>query len=524
MSSAAGILASIFFFLAGQAFIPLLGIQNDEALFGGPLYEPLEALYAVRVGPHSQIPLMLMSYLGCVKTLIYRPIFKLFGSGAYSVREPALIIGAAGIWIFFLLLRRVAGTRAAWIGCALLAADSLYLLTTCYDWGPVALQHLLTIAALYCLVRFCRQRSSRWLAAGSLLWGLALWDKALAVWLLSGFVLAGILLFPRPVLAALSWRKALLAGGSLALGALPLIAYNLHEPLASFKENARWDAGALPRKFHFVTLTASGGALLDFWNASDANTPAPHAPADFHQKVAARIAAVAGNPSSDLLPVAFLAAVLLAPFAGWPAFRGVLFFLIAMAVAWFEMAMDAHTGATVHHVILLWPWPYAAIAISFAALSRRLGRFGVATAAALVVLIAGSELLVTNEYYAKIARNGGTPTWSAAIFPLAESLKHSGAPQIFCTDWGYLDTLIVLNHNRPVVRDGIGPVTDEAAMKWALSDPANLFVGHAKEAEVNPGANEKFIQAAKRFGREPQTVATIGDGYGRNIFVVFRFR
>ena len=125
--------ASIFFFLAGQPFIGGLGIQTDEALFAVPDFEPRAALYSVTIG-HSQISLMLMSYLGCVKTLLYRPIFRLFGTGAYAVREPALLMGAASVWLFFLLLRRIAGLRAACIGCYLLAVDSVYLLTTCFDW------------------------------------------------------------------------------------------------------------------------------------------------------------------------------------------------------------------------------------------------------------------------------------------------------------------------------------------------------------------------------------------------------
>jgi len=48
-----------------------------------------------------------------------------------------LVAGAASIWLFYRLLRRIAGERAAVIGSTLLAADSLYLLTTCFDWGPV---------------------------------------------------------------------------------------------------------------------------------------------------------------------------------------------------------------------------------------------------------------------------------------------------------------------------------------------------------------------------------------------------
>ena len=32
--------------------------------------------------------------------------------------------------------------------------DSLYLLTTVFDWGPVALQHLLTVGGILLLVGF----------------------------------------------------------------------------------------------------------------------------------------------------------------------------------------------------------------------------------------------------------------------------------------------------------------------------------------------------------------------------------
>ncbi len=407
--AAAAFLAGIFFFLAGQPFIPLLGIQNDEALFAGALYEPLEALYSWPLPHHQQLPLMLMTYLGCLKTLVYGPIFKLFGNGVYAVREPALILGAISVWLFFLLLRRIAGDRAALVGCWLLATDSLYLLTTCYDWGPVALQHLLILAGSFFLVRFYQTESSIPLALGFLFFGLALWDKALALWTLSGLASAIILTLPRQLFAVTGPRRLLIAAAALALGAAPLISYNLQYPLATIRENTAFDTSALGPKLHFVMDTARGGALLEFWNASDRDTPAPHVARGFLQRTSARISTFAGDPSSDWLLLAFAAAVLLAPLAGWATLRAVLFFLIVMAVAWFQMAINPNTGGSVHHIILLWPWPEAVIAISFAALSRRLGRFGAPAAAAAVALVAASCLLVTNEYYTKLVRNGGTP-------------------------------------------------------------------------------------------------------------------
>jgi Dolichyl-phosphate-mannose-protein mannosyltransferase len=520
---AAAILASIFFFLAGQPFIPLLGIQNDEALFAGAIYEPFEALYAWPLPHHQQIPLMLMSYLGCLKTLIYIPIFKLFGNGPYAVREPALIFGAASVWLFFLLLRRIAGNRAGLVGCWLLAADSLYLLTSCYDWGPVALQHLLILAGALLLVRFFQTTSSLSLALGFLLFGLALWDKALALWILSGFATAGFLTFPRQIFAVASFRRLLISFAALALGAAPLISYNLHAHLATIRENTTIDTGALITKFHLLTETVRGGMLLGFLNAPDQTTPAPHRPRGLLQTASARLSSFAGDPSSDWLLVAFVSAVVLAPLAGGPALRIVTFFLIAIPVAWLQMALNSHTGGTVHHAILLWPWPEAVIAISFVGVSRRLGRFGAPGLAIATVLVVLSSLAVTNEYYAKIVRNGGSPTWSAAVFPLAESLKDSRAAYAFCTDWGILESVGLLTAWHPVMRNGILGEEESAALTYMVSDPGHIILAHVPEAEQFPGVNERVVERAAKLGYTKQSIRIVGDGFGRNLFEVYRF-
>lgn len=513
--------ASIFFVLAGQPFVARLGIQNDEALFATPVFEPRAALYSWHIG-HFEIPFMQMSYLGCLKTLLYRPIFHLLGTGVYAIREPALLMGAASVWLFYLLLWRTAGLFAACIGCWLLAADSLYLLTTCFDWGPVALQHLLVVGGVLLLMRFYQTMSSVWLAAGFFLLGLALWDKALAAWMLGGLGIAGISIFPRQIWAVTGFRRVVVSLTALALGALPLIVYNANTRLATFRENAGWDASELSNKAHVLAETARGGILLGFLNADDRNTPVPKQPAGFLEKASAAIADLDENASSGWTFYAFFAAVLLAPLAGWNAFRTVAFLVLAMAVAWIQMAFNPHTGGSVHHTILLWPWPQAAIAISFAGVVRRMRRFGVPAVAAVVALVCISCLLVTNEYYTKMVRNGGVPTWSAAVFPLADQLRHTGAAYVFCTDWGIFDSVMLLNRDRPPVRNGIGADEDPTDLKWALSDPSNVFVGHAKEAEVFVGVNRKLIEAAGKLGYRRDLLATIPDGYGRMIFEVYR--
>jgi Dolichyl-phosphate-mannose-protein mannosyltransferase len=515
--------ASIFFFLTGQPFIARLGIQNDEALFATPVFEPRVALYSIHIGSF-QIPLMQMSYLGCLKAFLYRPVFRLFGVGAYAVREPALIMGAASIWLFFLLLRQTAGLRAACIGCCLLAADSTYLLTTCFDWGPVALQHLLVVGGVFLLVRFYQTKAIAWLAAGFFLLGLALWDKALAMWMLGGLGIAGILVFPRQIFAVTGFRRAAISLTALTLGALPLVVYNLHTNLATLRDNTQWDTSEFSLKAHVLGETARGRALLGYFNAVDQDTPRPQHPAGILQKFSAALATIDGNPTSGWMLYAFFAAVLLSPLAGWNGLRTLAFFLIAMAVAWIQMAVNPHTGGSAHHTILLWPWPQAVIAISLAGVSRKMGRFGIPAVAAVVALVCVSCLLVTNEYYTKMVRNGGVPTWSAAIFSLADTLRQTGAARVFCTDWGIFDSILLLDRNRPEVMNGIGTEKSLPDLQWALSDPNNLFVGHTREAESFVGVNENLVEAAEKLGYRQDAIQTIADGYGRNIFTVYRFR
>jgi len=171
---------------------------------------------------------MLMSYLGTLKAWLYRPIFSLFGIGVWSLRETGASGGgppASGS--SSCSLRRLAGNRTAIIGCGLLAADSMYLLTVCFDWGPVALQHLLLVGGLSCCCDSIRpvvnSRSPWGFCCGVWLCGI----KALAIWMLGAFGVAGLCVFPRQILRVTTFRRVAISVVAFGIGALPLIVYNV---------------------------------------------------------------------------------------------------------------------------------------------------------------------------------------------------------------------------------------------------------------------------------------------------------
>ena len=166
---------SLFYFLAALIFIPYPGLQNDELFFSGSLFSPEFTYYRLAIGS-AKIPLMVMSYSGALKTWLYAPLFGWMAPSVWSVRVPVALIGAATVWLTWIWVRRIAGIRAAVIATALLASDTLYLLTDVFDWGPVALQHLLLMGGLIAV--------HSWISAGSrlaLAAGFFFWDSACGI-------------------------------------------------------------------------------------------------------------------------------------------------------------------------------------------------------------------------------------------------------------------------------------------------------------------------------------------------------
>src|SRR4029077_14767482 len=118
----AGLAASCLFILLAILYIPYAGIQADEALFSAPLFPHINKDLRLPRLPHH-IPLMVMTYIGSLKTLLYWPIFRIAGSNPWTLRLPVVLLGAITIFFFFNLARVSGGARAAAIGAFLLATD-----------------------------------------------------------------------------------------------------------------------------------------------------------------------------------------------------------------------------------------------------------------------------------------------------------------------------------------------------------------------------------------------------------------
>jgi hypothetical protein len=508
---------ALFFSLVGCAFINYAGIQTDEALFAGPLFRSWQ-FFSIPIGPYN-LPLMNMSYNGTLKTWLYAPILlPAVRSTAALIRVPAILMGAATIVIFSDLLYRVHSRRAAWVGCILLATDTSFVLMTAHDWGPVALQHLLLTAAMFCAVRWFQTASSASLAVAAFCCGLAMWDKAVFIWAFAG-ILIGSLVFASGIRKRLTWRSVAIVTGALGFGGLPLIIYNFStEPkFATIRANAQARSGEFSERLRILRVTANGSALFGYLAHEDW-APQPQPARSKLERVSFSIRQLGGEHRRNNMVPAYCGGLLLVPLL-WRsrAAKAMWFCLIAMVVAWIFMVSTG--GGDTHHAVLLWPLPQLFLAVTFAEAAQHV-RFGKWLLGAVVGWLAVSNLLVTNQYLYQLIRDGGGDAWTDAIYPLAEGLRHTDASQIILPDWGMADSLCVLDRDKPMTHLAADPFLAELQ---AFSDEKTIWVEHVPGHESWPGVNDRVRDAAQRTGLEGRMLQIYYDRNGRAMFQTLRF-
>lgn len=462
--------------------IPHFGVQQDEALFAPGIYGRLQIESRA-----AGVPVMLMSYVGALKSWIYAPWFAIWKPSAFSLRTPAVGLAVAAVILFWLALRRSAGPAAATAGALLLAADTSFLLTTTLDWGPVALQLLLSGAAAFLVLR------GRLGWAGLLL-GLALWNKAIFLWFLA------------PAMPLLRYirhpRRLLVLALAFAAGASPLLWYNATHGFRTFRDNGSLSGQYLLYRADVACDTLDGSALLGYLVPDDASPFPRH---------------------SLLVPALLLAIV-------WLAWRRKHLRSLAIACAyavsvWLLMCLSGG-GWSAHHVVLLWPVPHLLIALALGELFTARPRLATAALAVLVL----SSLAVTARYIDLAIRSGPTQIWTDAVYPLTAHLTAAQPREVIVVDWGVSHPVLLLSAGRlPIVignetllRDDAPPAEREL-LRQRIASADVAFVSHPDGTEVHRRVNQRLWDTAASLGYRKQLVELITDSHSRPAFQIFRF-
>jgi 4-amino-4-deoxy-L-arabinose transferase-like glycosyltransferase len=516
------VLICILFIVVAVPWIDKPRIQTDEALFTGGIYPPFDGQFSIRICKHDY-PVMVMTYVGALKSRIWATIFAVWPPSSASVRIPAVLLGALSIWWVYQLMSRTLGTRTALACAALLATDPMYVLYSRFDHGPVVIQHLCLAGAMLALARFGQERRAIWLASGFFVLGLGLWEKAVFVWLISGLGVAALVLFRTRILNAMSFRNLAVATASFGLGASPLIIYNARHRLSTFRGNTVWSSDDFVGKARLLRATLEGDALFGSMIRESWDGPLRE-PSSPSQAATVWIALSAGMPRHTLMGYLLVASLLLLPLV-WrtPARAAALFALISVAVAWLQMAFVKGAGTGAHHTILLWPLPTIGIAAVLSAASRKL-RFGRALLIAVIVAAGGANLLVLSTYYTNLLRNGGTSSWTDAMYPAFNAIHQMDKEAVCTIDWGFRDTLRMFEREQQMC-DAADPVNREGRRMAMLqfSKPNYVFLTHTEGNESFPGITARFVRFAESKGFRCINRRAFADTNGRTTVETFQF-
>jgi len=143
-------LALALYLIFSLTFLQLPGLQYDEVNFVNAALGNENGLFVAWSAKifGRKLPLMIMEYIGALKSGLYVPIFKIFGTSAITARLPVVGIGLITLLFSYVLFRRMFDRRIAIVGLLLFATDPTFIFANKLDWGPVSLMLVLELSSL----------------------------------------------------------------------------------------------------------------------------------------------------------------------------------------------------------------------------------------------------------------------------------------------------------------------------------------------------------------------------------------
>src|SRR5262245_8789883 len=189
------------FVLTASYWIERPGLSYDEVLFVNASLGGIDGEFI-----HARVwhvPVLLMTYIGALKSWLHAPVFALFGVSPASIRMPSVIISAGTIYLLSRLGELLFGRKAGLLLPAVLVTDPAFTIASRFDWGPAVLMSFFKAAALLVLFRWLLEPSAAKLWTLVLILSLGFFDKFNFIWFVLALTLATAVVYRREVMGHL---------------------------------------------------------------------------------------------------------------------------------------------------------------------------------------------------------------------------------------------------------------------------------------------------------------------------------
>jgi 4-amino-4-deoxy-L-arabinose transferase-like glycosyltransferase len=490
------------------AFLAYPGLQEDELVFALPFLHGNVPLYSWHSGA-LHIPIMLVDYLGTLKSLLYWPVFQIWSPNVWSIRVPVCALSVCTLLLFGGLIKRAAGTGVAILACALLASDASFIFCSLFDWGPVSLLLFGTVAVTALACRFLDSHRTFDLVLAGLVAGLSLWYKAAFIFPLAG--LGGAVLLCRKLIRShLSLRTYLIAIAAFVAGSSPLLIYNFARAGQTFRTATQLETAPITEKLMMLRMTLEGRALEHYMFRSFPKETIALQGAPLPDLVMRWYSNSRFSPGSALYP-ALLLSILALPFVSSSSvFKPLVFTWAAFLISLLFMITFPGAGSGPHHTVLLYPAPQFIVAATAWAVGtdrlhvRRLAQFA-------VLLIVCSNLWLLRDYNFAARRNGFSVYWSDGLPELVNVARLKGMPAAVL-DWGIYNGVQIESR-------GAIPITKDLTPRTGV-----LYIGHCAGYVIDQAAARQFDRLTETSGMVRYDAAIVRDREGSAVYCLFSLK
>jgi hypothetical protein len=386
-------------------------------------------------------PLMqTLGYVGAVKAWLSAPLIGIFGANLFTVRLPAVLLGAAVLLLLWSFVRRELGTAWAALLMTLLAIDPVLLDHARLDWGPQMIAAFLRVLSLVAMWRWLQTGRTRWLVITCAAFLVGFVDKLNFSWVIGAWIAALAIVAGRVAFARIRdgrpWQPLVvgITGLLLVYGMATLVRRAAQLDILG-------DAGTLSlgaqllKVWNLYASTFSGLSVINWVFGADVPVT---------------------SAFNILLIVQLVTAVaLLAVWRPWsPARRFLAFITAATAFLILAIAATRQVGGS-HHLFTIWPLPALHFVTLLAISTQHLGterargmafRATIATAGAVVWGAMLAWNVAMDIRYVDTWRNDRDyrPLFDPAIAKLDKRLEELNLDRVISVDWGLHQPLVTL--------------------------------------------------------------------------------
>lgn len=422
---------------------------NKQGLYYDELHQAPSSFYYVGKPQEmfslgiKGIPVLNMTYSGAIKSAVFGAYLKISGNDftVRSWRYCGIFFVVLGIFSFSLLTVRCVSNAELAIVLLLLLTDTMVLLSTRHDWGPVALSLLLRLIAIALIIRGLRQSQVSTLNTFimSAIFGIAVFEKLSSVALLVPLLL--IMIVDKKRLSKNHWIAS--AAGLIA-GLSPLIFVNVGSFLIKGKFVSILDAKQpiLSEPVHLTDF------IFNYVGLANGNM------------VSKFIFGVSNGMPHWIEPAILSSLIIILIVVGMMQFLRTkkLDISVVMVVSYLLVAvglfsLPRETG--MHHWIIGTPFQYCAFAlflgsIGFSGPTGKIERGFIIVFAVLLCFLLGQRILVFSETQKMISKGTTALPWDASLNRLGEFANEHRKNTTFITaDWGVATQILCLSNGEP---------------------------------------------------------------------------